>query len=317
MKSNLNVSEDPCLLLDSRLITATDTQIKLIKLSEDKPKIYDYKVVQCGSYIQVYHYLIDRIKSPKKYDDDDLNLVSNFDISDSKEEVENSDNKENDDNQDNTENSVSKKKTKIIVSNKIELKNIIRSKLQCQRIAKANMEQWKTFITLTFKENVEDIDYANNKFRNFVTLLKRHYKDFMYLCVPEYQKRGAVHYHMFSNIDINDDTLMYTQEDNPKYRHIKYWRLGFSNVQAIVNDPVKVVGYISKYMTKDIDNRLFSRRRFLYSQNCLVPEYSYIDSQDSKDLEFLQKKIQDKKLIYQNKYLNSYDDSEVTFLEFL
>ena len=286
--------EDPYLLLDSKHITATDIKSKVKYLVEDKPKIYDFKVVQCGSYTQVYYYLRNRVKTPAKDDDIDLNLNSiDFDISDSK------------------------KKIKTNISNNIELRSIVRSKLQCQRIAKANMEHWKTFITLTFKENVKDIDYANRKFHNFITVIKRHYKDFMYLCVPEYQKRGAVHYHMFTNIDINDNTLMYTQEDNHKYRHIKYWRFGFTSVQSIVNDPVKVVGYISKYMTKDIDNRLFGHRRFFYSQNCNVPKVSYIDSMDSRDFEFLQKKIQGKELIYQNEYLNTYDDSKVSFQEYL
>lgn len=294
MNKNYSDMEDPYLLLDSKHITATDIKSKVKYLVEDKPKIYDFKVVQCGSYTQVYYYLRNRVKTPAKDDDIDLNLNSiDFDISDSK------------------------KKIKTNISNNIELRSIVRSKLQCQRIAKANMEHWKTFITLTFKENVKDIDYANRKFHNFITVIKRHYKDFMYLCVPEYQKRGAVHYHMFTNIDINDNTLMYTQEDNHKYRHIKYWRFGFTSVQSIVNDPVKVVGYISKYMTKDIDNRLFGHRRFFYSQNCNVPKVSYIDSMDSRDFEFLQKKIQGKELIYQNEYLNTYDDSKVSFQEYL
>lgn len=273
MNKNYSDMEDPYLLLDSKHITATDIKSKVKYLVEDKPKIYDFKVVQCGSYTQVYYYLRNRVKTPAKDDDIDLNLNSiDFDISDSK------------------------KKIKTNISNNIELRSIVRSKLQCQRIAKANMEHWKTFITLTFKENVKDIDYANRKFHNFITVIKRHYKDFMYLCVPEYQKRGAVHYHMFTNIDINDNTLMYTQEDNHKYRHIKYWRFGFTSVQSIVNDPVKVVGYISKYMTKDIDNRLFGHRRFFYSQNCNVPKVSYIDSMDSRDFEFLQKKFKEKNL---------------------
>ena len=87
-------------------------------------------------------------------------------------------------------------------------------------------------------------------------------------------------------------------------------------LSLIKGDAKKVVGYISKYMTKDIDNRLFGYRRFFYSQNCLVPKVSYIDSFDKKQMEFLQEKIQDLELIYQNEYLNTYDDSKVSFLEY-
>ena len=81
-------------------------------------------------------------------------------------------------------------------------------------------------------------------------------------------------------------------------------------------DIKKIVGYISKYMTKDIDNRLFGYRRFFYSQNLKIPKNNYIDIDDDKEYEFYKKRIQDKELIYQNEYINPYDGSLVTFIEF-
>ena len=178
------------------------------------------------------------------------------------------------------------------------------------------MEYWETFITLTFEDNVCDIEFANKRLRYFVDKVRRIKKDFRYLCIPEFQKRGAIHYHLLTNVNINDDKLMFTQLDNKKFRHIKYWLDGFSSVEIIKGDAKKVIGYISKYMTKEIDNRLFGYRRFFYSQNCFVPKVSYIDSFDKKQMEFLQEKIQDLELIYQNEYLNTYDDSKVSFLEY-
>lgn len=285
MNKNFKDREDPYLLLDSSLISATIF---------DKPKLYDYKIVECGSFVQVYKYLHPRIKNINKNDDVDLNLKK------IKYEVD-----------------TSKKETKLKTINEIEERNIIRSKLQCQRIAKANMEYWETFITLTFEDNVTDVKLANKRFKYFIDKVRRIKNDLRYLVVPEHQKRGAIHYHLLTNISINDTKLMYNQEDNPKFKHVKYWLDGFNSVEHIKGDAKKIVGYISKYMTKDIDNRLFGQRRFFCSQNCIVPKVSYIDSMDSRDLEFLQKKIQDKELIYQNKYLNAYDDSEVSFQEFL
>ena len=285
MNKNFKDREDPYLLLDSSLISATIF---------DKPKLYDYKIVECGSFVQVYKYLHPRIKNINKNDDVDLNLKK------IKYEVD-----------------TSKKETTLKTINEIEERNIIRSKLQCQRIAKANMEYWETFITLTFEDNVTDVKLANKRFKYFIDKVRRIKNDLRYLVVPEHQKRGAIHYHLLTNISINDTKLMYNQEDNPKFKHVKYWLDGFNSVEHIKGDAKKIVGYISKYMTKDIDNRLFGQRRFFCSQNCIVPKVSYIDSMDSRDLEFLQKKIQDKELIYQNKYLNAYDDSEVSFQEFL
>ena len=285
MNKNFKDREDPYLLLDSSLISATIFE---------KPKLYDYKIVECGSFVQVYRYLQPRIKNINKNDDADLNLKKiKFEVN------------------------TSKKETKLKTANEIEERNITRSKLQCQRIAKADMEYWETFITLTFADNVTDIKLANKRFKYFIDKVRRIKNDLRYLVVPEKQKRGAIHYHLLTNISINDTKLMYNQEDNPKFKHIKYWLDGFNSVELIKGDAKKVIGYISKYMTKDVDNRFFGQRRFFYSQNCIVPKISYIDSMDSRDLEFLQKKIQDKELIYQNKYLNAYDDSEVSFQEFL
>lgn len=285
MSKNFKDREDPYLLLDSSLISATIFE---------KPKLYDYKIVECGSFVQVYRFLQHRIKNINKNDDADLNLKKiKFEVN------------------------TSKKETKLKTINEIEERNITRSKLQCQRIAKANMEYWETFITLTFADNFTDIKLANKRFKYFIDKVRRIKNDLRYLVVPEHQKRGAIHYHLLTNISINDTKLMYNQEDNPKFKHIKYWLDGFNSVELIKGDAKKVIGYISKYMTKDVDNRFFGQRRFFYSQNCIVPKVSYIDSMDSRDLEFLQKKIQDKELIYQNKYLNAYDDSEVSFQEFL
>ena len=274
-----NKENTTSLLLDSKLKLATFSR-----------QLYNMKIVEIGDYIQVYCYNKKKSKINNKDNDLDLKKIKNS----------------------NSQETLSNNKLQ-----EIEIRNIIRSKLKCQRLAKANMKDWKTFITLTFAENITDINISMIKFKYFVDKVRRIKKDFKYLCITEFQKRGAVHFHVLTNIDINDKCLMYKQESNKKYTHIKYWKEGFTSVETLNSDEKKVIGYISKYMTKDIDDRLFGRRRFFYSQNCIVPKISYIDSMDSRDLEFLQKKIQDKELIYQNKYLNAYDDSEVSFQEFL
>lgn len=247
---------------------------------------YNLKLVDCGEYTQVYFYSNKKIRRNKK-DNSDLNLTVKENNNDSKKDKQ------------------------------IEERSIVRSKLECQRMAKANMHNWKTFITLTFAENITNIDVANKKFRYFVDKVRRIYKNFSYICIPEFQKRGAVHYHLLTNIDLDNSKLIYIQEDNPTFKHIKYWNEGFTSVEVMTGDPKKVVGYISKYMTKDVDDRLFGHRRYFYSSNLNKPKESYIDLDDPKQLDFFQKKIQEKEVIYQNSYINTYDNGEVSFLEFL
>lgn len=266
-------------ILDSKHIVTT------------KRKLYNIKLVDCGEYTMVYYYNSKKMRNNN--DNDDLNLksklINNYDSSNNK---------------------------ILVPSNKIEDRSIIRSKLECQRLAKANIKDWETFITLTFEENITDLESANKRFRYFIDKVKRVKKDFKYLCITEFQKRGATHYHLLTNISINDDKLIYSQEDNKKFKHIKYWLDGFTSIEEIKGDPKKVIGYISKYMTKDIDNRLFNRHRYFYSRNLVRPKVSYIDLDTIKERNFYTKKIQDYSLIYQNEYINPYDNDKVEYLEF-
>ena len=49
----------------------------------------------------------------------------------------------------------------------------------------------------------------------------------------------------------------------------------------------------------------------------ITPKESYINLDNSIDSDFYNKKIQDLELIYQNQYINPYDNNKVAFLEFL
>lgn len=284
-------------ILDSRLITTTIS------------KKYDIKVVDCGEYVQVYYYENSKVIRNKK-ENNDLELkkqkINNIfnEKKEIKEDIKND-----------------------IKENKIEMKNIIRSKLSCQRIAKANASKWKSFITLTFEENITDIKKANKRFNYFINKVRRIKKDFAYISIPEFQKRGAIHYHLLTNLECNSNLIPKRPKKrlyNPntkrykelEYYDLKYWDDGFSSAELMTEDIKKIVGYISKYMTKDVDNRLFGYRRFFYSQNLNMPKDNYIDINNIKEYEFYQKKVQDKEVIYQNEYINPYDGSLVTFLEF-
>lgn len=277
-----NLGNEPINILDSRLISPT-LEIKN----------YNVKLVDCNEYIQVYFYKKKKIKK---------NIVKDFDLNLKKLNIDTNLNN----NTNNFDNELKK----------IEERNIIRSKLSCQRLAKANMKDWETFITLTFEENITDVQKANKQFRYFIDKIRRVKKDFKYLCITEFQKRGAIHYHLLTNININDDTLMYTQNDNKNFRHVKYWHNGFNSVEILKGDTKKIIGYISKYMTKDIDDRLFSKHRYFYSQNLIKPKSNFIDLDNEKEVKFYNEKIQDKELIYQNNYINSFDNENVLFLEF-
>ena len=287
-------------ILDSKHISPT--------IYNSTNKGYDIKLVEIGNYVQLYMYETKKLKK-KKDKDIDLELK--------KEKI----NKMFDNEKEtNTKNSNE-------LTSEISQRSIIRSKLECQRIAKANDKVWETFITLTFEENITDIESANKKFRYFVDKVRRIRKDFKYICIPEFQKRGAVHYHLLTNIPMdskiipkreklklwNKETKSYKELE---YYDIKYWNEGFSSAEPIKDNPKKIIGYISKYMTKDIDNRLFNKHRYFYSQNLNKPKESYIDLENEDEYNYYIKKIQDLDLISQKDYINPYDNTNVSFLEF-
>lgn len=303
-----NNENNGTILLDSSLILTTKSEKYDVMVEE-----YDIKIVECGNYCQLYLFN-NKMKHRKE---------QNKDIIDLSLEKINKKNKINDmfDNLDNNDSLPT-------LTDTIQLKNITRSKLECQRLAKANMEDWKSFITLTFEENIIDLKEANKKFRYYIDKIQRLKKDFKYLCITEFQKRGAIHYHLLTNLECNSKFIpkqpiksLYNPSSRTwkelEYYDLPYWIDGYSSAEPMDNDSKKVVGYISKYMTKDVDNRLFNRHRYFYSRNLNRPKESYINIENIKHSNYLKKIIQDKELIYQNEYANPYDNNKVSFLELL
>ena len=208
----------------------------------------------------------------------------------------------------------------------IEYKNICRSKFQLQRLVKANEKEFATFLTLTFSDNITNISEANEKFATWRTKVKSIFKDFKYVCVPEFQKRGAVHYHLLTNIEIDkkykyirrgqelETQLIIPQKNTIKKQYdVKYWSYGFSSVFPMQD--INVVGYITKYMTKDIDNRLFGNRRYLNSTNLIHPKEHFVDINSDNEFYYLLEKQNSSYETFKGSYL-SYEGDVINFVEY-
>lgn len=261
------------LLLDSRLITPV------------KFDTYNVKIVRCNDYIQVYFYSDKKVR----------NNIKNLDINSLK------------------FSSPGVRNPNASIPGQIEDRNIIRTKLNCQRLAKANSRDWKSFITLTYAENMQDILKAKKDLEYLVTNVKKYKKDFKYIAIPEFQKRGSIHFHLLTNLSKEDNIIYIQKRNNKNYYHIKYWKKGFTKVDFICNDIKKIISYISKYMTKECDNRLFNIKRYTSSQNLIKPIDEFIDT--SINSNYLNKILKDKKVIYTNSYLDN-ENNEVYFVEY-
>jgi hypothetical protein len=159
-----------------------------------------------------------------------------------------------------------KRKTKKKVKEKTtELKEfaIYRCRREIKRRINSNTDMNK-FITLTFAENLSDLQDCNKKFKAFIRKLKSVYPDLKYIAVPEFQKRGAVHYHLLSNIGYTENKAL-----------ADIWGHGFVRINNI--NKVKNVGlYVSKYIGKDLkDERYFNNKKYFCSRKLNKPEIFY------------------------------------------
>lgn len=105
------------------------------------------------------------------------------------------------------------------------------------------------FVTLTFRDNLTSLDITNSYFTSFIQSFSLYYfgsfSKLRYLAVPEFQGRGAVHYHcIFFNLPYRHDVKTILSN---------LWVHGFSQIKGITR--VRNVGrYISKYLSKDFVN---------------------------------------------------------------
>lgn len=280
-------------LLDSSLISKYEDVERRI--------IYDVKIIHCGDTYQIYKF--DKTRSKENKKDRDIPIIPKVSIKDI-----------------DTDNLY--KPDRVEEVKPILLSNAIRSNLNCQRIAKANRDNWESFITLTFKENITDIVYANKIFNAWVSNVRKLKKDFKYIAVPEFQKRGAVHYHILSNLGKEDTNIIIPQKERTEKTKdlttlfdVKYWSRGFARVDFIKGGYKKIYSYICKYMTKDIDDKLFGKHRYFNSQNLNKPREEFLDLSNERDLKHFNDIINNSSIDYSSQYKDIYTDSNIEFLE--
>ena len=162
----------------------------------------------------------------------------------------------------------------------MRLKSLRRAKKRITDLINANFRQWKkrggipyepyTF-TFTFGENVQDLDYANKELKNFIRRfgysIRGKITFFKYLAVIEFQKRGAIHYHVvIFNLPWVDDLY-----DEAR----KIWRQSVGSGAVHIEPAASERGtanYLCKYLTKSVENdRLETRKSYFCSKGLKKP----------------------------------------------
>jgi len=135
-----------------------------------------------------------------------------------------------------------------------------RAKSKMINLIKGNINHYKekpVFLTLTFSDNLTNLKTANNEFKKFV-LRFNYYLGYnlSYVAIPEFQQRGAVHYHM---LILN---LPYTSGHQIE---TKIWKHGATDIR-LVHREFGLFNYLTKYFSKSFkDFRFMHHKRFFYS----------------------------------------------------
>ena len=148
--------------------------------------------------------------------------------------------------------------------------NARRATLDFRRIIAANLHGRANplLVTLTYKDNFTDLSGAYRHLTAFIQSLRYRYgKDFSYISVPEFQKRGAVHFH--SLCWGLPETLLHTERETRVLA--KIWGHGFVFLKE-TDGHEKLSYYLAKYFTKSfVDPRLKNQKSYAASRNISRP----------------------------------------------
>lgn len=173
--------------------------------------------------------------------------------------------------------------------------HIKRCKGQFRRLVRANLGPHVApdLLTLTIAENIEDIATAYNMFTAFAHVLKKKFgTSIKWIAVPEFQKRGAVHFHVLiwglsPDLACQLGTGYYIDKNGKRIkrhactpsrqceRRSRYlagvWKAGYVDLVR-TDGSVKLSSYLAKYMSKAMhDDRLIGKRAYSASRNILRP----------------------------------------------
>ena len=203
---------------------------------------------------------------------------------------------------------ITEKKTE---QNRREVLNRARNKII--RLISCN-EDMQTFITLTYRDNMQDLSTSKEHLHLTLMKLSKTFNDFKYLYVLEFQDRGAIHYHMLCNIELYFETAKHNQlkpkcqKDFENYFREAFWQHGFCDVRNLKSEGnTNIALYVSCYLVEDLMRLdLKGAKCYGYSRNLKKPEEIKTYTKQSPD-EILIEASKN----YECKYASSYDKKSV------
>lgn len=145
-------------------------------------------------------------------------------------------------------------------------RHIARAVANFRRKVRATLQLGTPYLLTLTMGDIVDIGVAFKLYTQFGARLRRVYgKEIAWITVPEFQKRGAVHFHI---LIWNLSHEAYLTERNTR-RIQNLWGYGYVDIASTDGSP-KLSGYLAKYMSKAMhDDRLFGKKAYSCSRNTL------------------------------------------------
>lgn len=208
-----------------------------------------------------------------------------------------------------------------------QMRTIRRTKQNLYKLARAN--EWELFVTFTFADEKyrNDFDGMKKYFTKKIDNVKQKNKlKFKYLLIPEQDKNGNWHFHgLFKDIQglkleraINPHTGQYILSNGLRvYNIVSFNSVGF-NTATYVQNNAKVVRYILKYITKDMELNYPGKRKYLSSKGLSKGQevVFLVDSEEEIMDRLNDVYAYDLTLKSEKQCINPYTDSVVTYKQF-
>ena len=136
------------------------------------------------------------------------------------------------------------------------------------------------FWTLTFSEDRSDDGLCFKKLSKWLELMRKKYGRFNYIFIPERHKDGSIHFHGVTGGFGGSIVYSGVKHKGKKVFNCLDWIYGFTTLSRI-RSKKKCANYISKYVTKDLDQGIVGKgkKKYWSSRGLRLPvvEYSSLD----------------------------------------
>ena len=152
----------------------------------------------------------------------------------------------------------------------------------------------QTFVTLTYKENQQDIKLTKKHLNLFFKKLQKKYEYLKYIYVFELQKRGAIHYHILLNLNALDNQFNIKTANNNQKKPMeqkkleiefskKYWKHGFIDIRNLREEGnTNIAKYVSAYLVSDLfEYDMQSNKIYGCSRNLNKPIVEKLETKDT------------------------------------